>query len=117
MRASVTARTLPPMIKAEGILADTLVHVQDIRRPLGLPREIPPERIRVALDTEKGNAIMGVKRRVDGLRLVATDIDWTHGEGPEVGGTGEAILMAILGRRIAIDDLTGDGVATFASRK
>ncbi len=117
LRDHVSDRALPPMIKAEGILADTLVHAQDVRRPLGMPREIPSERIRLALDTEKGNAIMGIKRRVAGLRLVATDMDWSHGDGPEVEGTGEAILMAILGRRVAIDDLSGEGVATLASRK
>ena len=31
-------------------LTDNMIHQQDIRRPLGLPRTIPAERLRVALD-------------------------------------------------------------------
>ena len=47
---------------------------------------------------------------------VATDMEWTHGEGAEVRGTGEALLMAMCGRKSAVDDLSGDGVATLRSR-
>lgn len=109
------------MVEAErrepaNLLAGTLVHAQDVRRPLGLPREIPPDRLRVTLDCEKGNGLLGIKKRVAGLSLVATDLDWFHGEGPEVRGTAEVILMTMLNRRVALTDLTGDGVATLSSR-
>ncbi len=116
LRSHAGSHLLPPMIKPEALLADTLVHAQDIRRPLGLPRDVPPDRLRVALDCEKDNRLLGVRKRVAGLRLVATDIDWSHGEGPEVRGTGEAILMTMLNRRAALADLTGEGVAALASR-
>ena len=53
---------------------------------------------------------------VPGLTLFATDIDWSHGTGPEVRGSGEAILMAVSGRAGAIGDLSGDGVAQLAKR-
>ena len=52
--------------------------------------------------------------RARGVRLVATDLDWTHGKGPEVRGSGEALLMVMAGRRDALDDLTGPGKATLA---
>ena len=48
--------------------------------------------------------------------LLPTDVDWTHGDGPEVSGPGEALIMAAAGRRVALDELTGDGVATLAER-
>ena len=44
------------------------------------------------------------------FHLVATDIGWSGGQGLEVRGPGEAILMAINGRSEATDDLEGSGV-------
>jgi len=40
-------------------------------------------------------------QRIRGLRLTATDVDWTTGNGPPVEGTGEALLMALAGRPAA----------------
>lgn len=117
LRANASSRKLPPMIKPQDLFGDTLVHGQDIRRPLGIARRIEPEHVRLVLDREKGNKLLGVTKRVAGVRLVATDLDWSHGDGPEVGGTGEAILMAILGRHEALADLEGEGVAVLAARK
>jgi hypothetical protein len=37
-------------------------------------------------------------------------VDWTHGDGAEVRGPAEAIVLASLGREVALDDLTGQGV-------
>jgi hypothetical protein len=50
------------------------------------------------------------------LRFEATDIDWSWGHGPVVRGPGEALLMAMLGRKQAVLGLTGEGMATFSSR-
>jgi uncharacterized protein (TIGR03083 family) len=95
-------------------LTDGMIHQQDIRRPLGIPRTIPAERLRVALDFAKyAPRILGALR-ARGLRLVATDVDWTFGSGPEVGGPGEALLMAMAARRVALDDLDGPGKAKLA---
>jgi hypothetical protein len=56
-------------------------------------------------------------RNSRGLRLIATDIDWTHGEhGPPVCGRA-ADLVSVLGNRAArLDRLEGDGVEVLASR-
>jgi hypothetical protein len=50
------------------------------------------------------------------VRIAATDVDWSHGKGPEARGTGEALLMIMAGRPDALADLDGPGVATLASR-
>lgn len=97
-------------------LVDGTVHHQDIRRPLGRPRTIPAERLTRVLQLVPGNPRLGAGRRIRGLRLRATDVDWTHGNGPEVTGPGEALLMAMTGRPTALDDLAGPGRATFAQR-
>jgi len=97
-------------------LVDGTVHHQDIRRALGRPRTVPEDRLRRVLGLVPGNPRLGAGRRIRGLRLRATDIDWTHGVGPEVSGPGEALLMAMTGRPAALADLGGPGRATLARR-
>jgi uncharacterized protein (TIGR03083 family) len=97
-------------------LTDNMIHQQDIRRPLGIPRTIPPERLRVALDFVRYAPTIRGAWRARGARLVATDVDWSHGKGPEVRGTGEALLMVMAGRRDALADLDGAGVVSLAAR-
>jgi uncharacterized protein (TIGR03083 family) len=95
-------------------LTDGMIHQQDIRRSLGLPRTIDSERLRTALDFARFAPTIRGAWRARGVRLVATDLPWSHGRGPEVRGSGEALLMAMAGRRAALDDLDGPGKATLA---
>ncbi len=75
-------------------------------------------RVREALDFctahKKGKMQVPVKD-VAGLRLEATDIEWSWGEGKLVSGPAEAILMAI-NRRDTRSELTGDGVSALPVR-
>lgn len=97
-------------------LLDGLIHQQDIRRPLGLLREVPPDRLRHALAFARFAPPIKAGRRARGLRLVATDLDWSAGSGPEVHGPGEALLMATAGRAAALGEVSGPGAAILASR-
>ena len=102
-------------------LAELVIHQQDVRRPLGIGRDYPDAAMRTTLDlctSVRGNIlVLGSRRRPGrGLRLHANDLDWSKGRGPEVVGSAEALLMAIAGRRIALDGLSGPGVATLAAR-
>lgn len=92
-------------------LIECLVHQQDIRRPLGCLRSIPHDRLRVALNYARVSPVIGGARRTRGVRLVATDTDWSAGRGPDVCGTGEALLLAMTGRLFTvIDELQGPGL-------
>lgn len=97
-------------------LVDGTIHHQDIRRPLGQPRTIAAERLIRVLQLVPKNPRLGARPRIKGLRLRATDVDWTHGSGPEVTGPGEALLMAMAGRTAAVADLGGPGQRTLAQR-
>jgi uncharacterized protein (TIGR03083 family) len=97
-------------------LVDGTIHHQDIRRALGQPRSIPTDRLVRVLGLVPGNPRLGAGRRIRGLRLRATDVNWTHGRGPEVTGPGEALLLAMAGRPSALADLGGPGRATLAER-
>lgn len=97
-------------------LTDNMIHQQDIRRPLRLPRRIPAERLCVALDFVRYAPTIRGAWRARGVRLVATDVDWSYGKGLEVRGTGEALLMVMAGRPDALADLDGAGVVRLAAR-
>ncbi len=97
-------------------LTDGVIHHQDIRRPLGLPRDIPAERMRVVLEFARTAPTIGAAKRVRGLTLVATDLDWRAGSGPVVEGPAEPLLMAVAGRRGVAGELTGPGLETLAAR-
>jgi uncharacterized protein (TIGR03083 family) len=95
---------------------DGTIHHQDIRRALDRPRTVPADRLARILPLVPGNPRLGGGRRVRGLRLRATDVDWAHGDGPEVVGPGEALLMVMAGRPAALTDLTGPGRDVLAQR-
>ena len=93
-------------------LIECLIHQQDVRRALREPRTIPAERLRVSLDFARISPVIAGGRRTRGVRLVATDMHWSAGSGPEVRGTAESLLMAMAGQIRAIaNDLSGDGMA------
>jgi uncharacterized protein (TIGR03083 family) len=101
----------------ETMLGEVLVHSADIRRPLGLSHAYPPEPLMQAADFYKGsNLIVGTKKRIDGVTLRATDVGWSHGDGPLVAGPMLSLLLAMTGRKAALDDLTGEGVTVLRSR-
>jgi len=97
-------------------LTDGTIHHQDIRRAVGLPREIPEIRLVAVLAFALRAPTLPARSNAKGLKLTATDMDWTTGEGPEVSGPGEALLMAVAGRPQALDELSGAGLPTLRDR-
>jgi uncharacterized protein (TIGR03083 family) len=99
------------------MLGEIVVHGEDIRRPLGIAHKAPEEALVAVADSyRKSNLLIGAKRRIAGLRLRAADADWTSGDGPEVTGPLSSLVLSMTGRAAALADLTGDGVATLATR-
>jgi uncharacterized protein (TIGR03083 family) len=112
----ITSQKRPPGPK-DTVLGETIIHSEDIRRALGLRHDYPTDAVVEVADFYKGsNLIIGAKRRIGGLTLRASDTDWSHGTGPEVTGPILAIVMAMTGRKAALDQLSGDGVATLRGR-
>jgi len=116
LREELTATTHPPG-PMQSWVGETVVHGEDIRRPLGIAHTYPTDVLVGLGNFYKGsNLLIGSKKRIAGLTLRATDADWTTGSGPEVSGPMLSLLLAMTGRRAPIDDLSGDGVATLKSR-
>ena len=98
-------------------LMHVLIHGQDICRPLGITRDLPEAHLIPVADFVKDDVHMfGAKKRIAGFKLAATDMDWSHGHGPEVTGAAEALVMMMAGRLVALDDLAGGGKADLVTR-
>ena len=115
-RAHLHDTTAPPG-PVDSWLGEIIVHGADIRRPLGLDYA-PPTSIcvRAADFYRKSNVLIGAKDRIQGLRLVARDVDWATGEGPEVNGDILSLVVVMTGRADALKDISGPGVAVLQGR-
>ncbi|MGZ4792985.1 MAG: maleylpyruvate isomerase family mycothiol-dependent enzyme [Ilumatobacteraceae bacterium] len=116
LRARLTTTNRPPA-PVMTMLGEIVVHGEDIRYPLGIPSNVDEGALAACLEMYKGaNFPTGTKKRIDGLRLVASDVGWSHGAGPEVSGPGSALLLAMTGRAAGLNDLAGEGLATLRQR-
>jgi uncharacterized protein (TIGR03083 family) len=114
--ARADATTHPPG-PVDSWLGETIVHAEDIRRPLEISRRYPVDAVtRIADFYRRSNLIVGGKKRAAGLLLRATDSDWSAGSGQEVRGPAISLVLAITGRTAALADLSGEGVAALAER-
>lgn len=115
-RSLVDARKAPPG-PVTSWLGETVVHGEDVFRALGGYREHPVEHVSAVADFYRGsNLLIGAKKRIDGVTLQAIDTDWSHGTGPQATGPAIAIVMAMCGRKAALDDLSGPGVEVLRGR-
>ncbi|MGW4401341.1 maleylpyruvate isomerase family mycothiol-dependent enzyme [Amycolatopsis nivea] len=115
-RRVVTSTTKPPL-PVVAMLGETVVHGEDIRRPLGIRHEFPVETLTTVARYYLGSDLVVLaKGRVRGLRLEATDSDFSGGSGPLVSGSTLTLIMAMTGRSRFLDDLDGDGVEVLRQR-
>jgi uncharacterized protein (TIGR03083 family) len=116
LRARTTTTNRPPAPTVT-MLGEIVAHGEDIRRPLGLVHHSPEAALVAVANSWKGsNLLIGAKRRVAGLSLVASDVTWSHGTGPEVRGPLQSLILAMVGRTGAHADLTGKGLSILAGR-
>ena len=117
LRRDAAARTMPRITKPDNLLMDAIVHGQDIAVPLGIARSVPTEAGRAAFARVWG---MGwpfhARRRLAGVRLVATDADIDVGEGAVLEGVLRALLLVVTGRTAAaVPHLRGAGLQRVSS--
>jgi uncharacterized protein (TIGR03083 family) len=88
-----------PLGDPAGALTHDVVHGLDATEPLGTGRRVPTERLAVVLAalTPERAAFFGTD--LTGIRLVATDLDWTHGDGEDYRAPAQELLLFLCGRR------------------
>ena len=112
-----TSRRKPAITTLDNLLFDVLVHVQDVALPLGV-EHLPLDAAREGVERVwRMGWPFWARRRLRGLRLEATDVDWTVGDGPAVRGPAQALLLLLTGRMsAALPSLHGDGVTRLRRR-
>ena len=115
LRENVEHPWSPPGGGPLGALSHDVIHGLDVTVPLGLADTSSPERVATVLGgfSAKQAKYFGVD--VDGVRLVATDADWTFGTGEEVRGRARDLLLLVCGRPVTPGALTGPGASRFGS--
>lgn len=99
------------------LLTETFVHQQDVRRAIGWGREVDEERMVALLHAMVATgAGVQARRKAAGLRVRATDADFAQGDGPEVAGPSEVLVMTLAGRIVAPGELHGDGARVLLER-
>lgn len=107
---ATSTRKVPTVTVVEPLI-DALVHHQDIVRPLGVRREPDVDAAVVAADRCRTlSLLMGSRKVVKSVRMVATDVGWTRGRGPIVEGPMQELLMLCAGRAGDRTLLSGDGL-------
>lgn len=119
IRAMGGSRRRAPGVTHLEPLLDILVHGQDIAIPLGRPRTMPVDAAATAATRVwtmgwPFSTAFRARTRLRGLELVATDTDWSVGEGAQVEGPVEALLLLLTGRTASVSRLSGTGVGQLA---
>lgn len=117
LRDHAASRRLPRVTNVRNILFDILVHGQDIAIPLGIPRDMPLDAAQAGVERVWSMGWpFGVTRSLRRFRFTATDVDWAAGDGPEVAGPVDALLLLLTGRSAALSRLSGPGVDELGER-
>jgi uncharacterized protein (TIGR03083 family) len=113
----VVTSTVKAPVPVEAVLGEAIVHGEDIRKPLGIHRDYPLTTLTTLAGYYQGSdLVVPAKRRIDGLRLQASDGPFATGSGPLVSGRTLALIMAMAGRVTFCDELEGAGVAILRAR-
>jgi uncharacterized protein (TIGR03083 family) len=115
----VATRTSGPPAPLGTRIVEEVVHGEDIRRVVGLHRDYPDDAVMRSLlqQSRMPASFGGAKELIAHIRLTATDLDLSVGDGPEVSGSALALLLAVTGRDIALGELDGPGLAAFTATK
>jgi uncharacterized protein (TIGR03083 family) len=116
-RKTIGTRRTPPGAKPEIMLTDLVCHSGDIRRPTGTTRSVPEATLLTVADTVKRIGFpLHAKKRIAGLRMSATDSDWSVGDGPSVEGPLASLIFVMAGRKAPLEDVSGEGKQTLQAR-
>lgn len=125
IRGMVGSRRHNVGVTPQETLIDIVVHGQDIAVPLGRNLAVTPwaaattaDRLWSSRSTRIGRLKPKVFADLDhrGLRFVATDADWSVGDGEEVHGPLLSIVLVLTGRPAGADAMDGPGTSGLRQR-
>ena len=114
---AIIGNSVAPSGHTPAYLGEVVVHAQDIRQPLGLPRTPDVDALTpVAEFFASHNFTVASRTAAAGLELSADDGPFAAGSGPLVAGSTLALVMGMAGRTPYVDQLDGPGVPTLRAR-
>jgi uncharacterized protein (TIGR03083 family) len=114
---AVIRSTTAPSGHTPAYLGEIVVHAQDIRQPLGLPRTPSIDMLTpVAEFFARRNFTVSSRTYAAGLQLCANDGRFASGTGPLVTGSTLALVMTMAGRQTYLNQLDGPGLPILRSR-
>jgi uncharacterized protein (TIGR03083 family) len=115
-RAIITSTTAPSG-HLPAYLGEVVVHAQDIRHPLGLPRTPSVDALTPVADFfVRRDFTVASRTHTAGLQLRADDGPFATGAGALVTGSTLALVMSMAGRAPYLDELDGPGLPTLRTR-
>lgn len=118
LRREADHRLSPPVTGPLSGLTDVLVHGADMRIPLGISHRPDAQCVARVIDFLTGPTQFGFfpRRRLRGIALHDEDTGQVWGDGKSIRESGAALMLAVCGRTVALEDLTGPGVPVLQSR-
>jgi uncharacterized protein (TIGR03083 family) len=99
LRSETMAQWAPPGGGSAGALSHVIIHGLDITSAIGLPRTASDEATIVVLNgLTTGDVHQRFGTHIHGLRLIASDLDWTYGDGTPVEAEAADLILALAGR-------------------
>jgi len=112
LRANADSPWSPPGGGLAGALTHDVIHGLDIAWPLSLGYHIPEQAARTVLEllTSTGSeTVFGFP--LDGIRVTATDLAWSSGDGAELAGQSRDLIPLLAGRAVPHQSFDGQGAA------
>lgn len=111
VKAADLTRTPPAALVTR--LVEAIVHGEDIRRPLGIAGRYPEPALHQAIAYQLRTPVSfgGGRERAAGLQLTDRKTGTTWGQGDNVEAGAIDLLLALSGRGVDRDNLTGSGAS------
>ena len=105
----------PPGGGYQGALSHDVIHGLDVTVALSIDRQVPADRMRLILDDMNPRQLEYFGVDLTGIRLQATDLDWTYGTGEPLTGTAQDLLLVLCDRALPPNHLSGHAADRFTA--
>jgi uncharacterized protein (TIGR03083 family) len=116
LRDNVRNPWQPPGGGLAAALTHDVIHGLDITVPLGADQPIPPEPLRLVLDSITApRALRHFGADLAGVELRADDLDWSYGTGATLSAPARYLALVISGRKLPSGRLHGEAAVRFTA--
>jgi uncharacterized protein (TIGR03083 family) len=113
LRDNLDHRWKPPGQGYDASLSHDVIHGLDITVARDVGRKVPADRLQIVLDGLTPKSVRYFGTDLDGIELVADDLDFRFGSGEPLHGAAQDLLLVICGRKLPQGHLAGPSSARF----